>query len=116
LWEEFASLVWCSERRFCLPSESGARASSKKRVCEKMAVTSRERAIAMPLLLQQVTSLDGVRIGFEHFGNGTPFDFREQLLETMKEYCRYESCGEGFHQITVDRIRGVIGEKRDAAT
>lgn len=45
-----------------------------------------------------------------------PFNFREQLFETAKEYCRYESCGEGFHQITVDHIREIVGEKRVGTT
>ena len=69
-------------------------------------------AIAASASYQPRWCEDRIRTLWERHG---PFDFREQLLETVEEYCRYESCGEGFHQITVERIRGVIGEKREAA-
>jgi hypothetical protein len=41
-----------------------------------------------------------------------PFDFRRQLDKLKKDYCRDESCGTGYHQITVTCIRDVVGENR----
>jgi hypothetical protein len=70
-------------------------------------------AIAASAGHQRRSCEDQIRVLWERHG---PFDFHEQLVETVKEYCDYESCGEGFHEMTVDCIRGIVGAKTDNAT
>ena len=44
-----------------------------------------------------------------------PFEFRESAEEMKTDYCRYESCGEGYHRLMVDDIRRIVaGGTRDA--
>lgn len=38
-----------------------------------------------------------------------PFNFKKQLEEVKAKYCCYESCGEGFHSLTVSDIHKLVG-------
>ena len=37
-----------------------------------------------------------------------PFEFKKELEEAKAEYCRYESCGEGIHSLTVSDIHKIV--------
>ncbi len=42
-----------------------------------------------------------------------PFEFLEQLKELKEEYCRDQSCGEGYFHITVQDIHKIVGLNKD---
>ncbi|MFH1176479.1 MAG: hypothetical protein V1750_03655 [Acidobacteriota bacterium] len=38
-----------------------------------------------------------------------PFQFAAQRDHVVSEFCNYESCGEGFHQLVLSDLRKVLG-------
>ena len=41
-----------------------------------------------------------------------PFLFSDTAEELRAKYCSYESCGEGYHQLTVGDIQRIVGTSR----
>jgi hypothetical protein len=37
-----------------------------------------------------------------------PFPFADTAEELRAKYCEYESCGEGFHEVTVQDVRRIV--------
>lgn len=44
----------------------------------------------------------------ELWSNHGPFDFASKRSEVIEDYCRFESCGEGFFETTVADIEQLI--------
>jgi len=37
-----------------------------------------------------------------------PFDFSKQLKELQEDFCEYKSCGQGFHELTIQSIQKMV--------
>jgi len=45
-----------------------------------------------------------------------PFLFSDTAEELRAKYCRYESCGEGYHQLTVGDIQRIVATSRSSSS